>query len=264
MAKLIDPVEVDENETDSLEEQVQEEANVEEESNLEKTASEGVAEVPKEYEGKTQSEIIKMHQEAVKKLGEQGNEVGQYRKIIDDFILKQSEEKAPEPAEEVDWFSDPDKALESKIASHPVIKEMQQTTIQSKQEQSRQALLNKHPDAGQIIQDSNFIDWVKGSEIRKELLSRADQQYDHNAADELFSTWKQMKQATQSTVESEKSSRKEAIKKASTGGAKGSSESPSKKIYRRADIIELMKTDPARYIAMEPEIRLAYAEKRVR
>ena len=54
------------------------------------------------------------------------------------------------------------------------------------------------------------------------------------------------------------------LRKASTGGAKGSSETPSKKIYRRADIIELMKTDPRRYQSMEPEIRRAYAEKRVR
>jgi hypothetical protein len=38
----------------------------------------------------------------------------------------------------------------------------------------------------------------------------------------------------------------------------------SKKIYRRADIIELMKTDPRRYQSMEPEIRKAYMEKRVR
>lgn len=255
MATLIDPVEVDESETNSLEEEVQQEQAVE---------PSGEAEIPSEYQGKTPAEIIKMHQEAVSKIGQQGDEVGKLRKVVDDYILKQSEEKAPEPAEEVDFFSDPDKAVESKIANHPAIKEMQHTAQQTKQDQSKQTLLNKHPDASEIIQDSKFINWVQGSEIRKELLSRADQQYDHMAADELFSTWKQMRQATESAVEAEKGSRKEAIKKASTGGAKGSSESPSKKIYRRADIIELMKTDPARYIAMEPEIRLAYAEKRVR
>jgi hypothetical protein len=69
---------------------------------------------------------------------------------------------------------------------------------------------------------------------------------------------------SQTAVQDEKDARKDAVKKASTGGAKGSSETPSKKIYRRADIIELMKTDPRRYQSMEPEIRRAYAEKRVR
>lgn len=256
MATLIDPVEVDE--ADSLED------SVSEETQESKEVAQESDDIPKEYKDKTPSELIKMHQEAVSKIGQQGSEVGELRRIVDDFILKQSTKEAPEPAEEVDFFSDPDKAVESKISNHPLIKEMQETSLRTKQDQSKQALLNKHPDAAQIVQDSQFIEWVRGSEIRRELLTRADQQFDTSAADELFSTWKQMRQITQSAVDSEKNSRKEAIKKASTGGAKGSSEAPSKKIYRRQDIIELMKTNPQRYIAMEPEIRQAYLEKRVR
>jgi hypothetical protein len=254
MARLIDPVEVDE--TEQVEDVPQEAETVE--------ASEGVADVPPEYQGKTQAELIKMHQEAEKRLGTQGSEVGELRKIVDNFILQQSETKAPEPAEEVDFFADPDKAVESKIANHPAIKEAQETTNRIRQDQAKQDLINKHPDAQEIIQSSEFINWVKGSDIRIELLTRADQQYDTKAADELFSQWKQIKQMSQNAVEDEKNARKDTVKKASTGGAKGSTESPSKKIYRRQDIIELMKTDPKRYQSMEPEIRRAYAERRVR
>ena len=133
-----------------------------------------------------------------------------------------------------------------------------------RQDQAKQELINKHPDAQEIIQSSDFINWVKSDEIRVELLTRADQQYDSRAADNLFSQWKQIRQMSQTAVQDEKDARKDAVKKASTGGAKGSSETPSKKIYRRADIIELMKTNPKRYQSMEPEIRRAYAEKRVR
>jgi hypothetical protein len=254
MARLIDPVEVDE--TEQVED-VQQEAETEQ-------ASEGVADIPPEYQGKTQAELIKMHQEASSRLGSQGNEVGELRKIVDDFILKQSETKAPEPAEEVDFFADPDKAVESKIANHPVIKEVQENTLRMRQEQAKQELINKHPDAQEIVQSSEFINWVKGSKIRMELLARADQQYDSSAADDLFSQWKQIKQSSQTAVQNEVDARKDTVKRASTGGAKGSTEAPSKKIYRRADIIELMKTDPRRYQSMEPEIRKAYMEKRVR
>lgn len=252
MARLIDPVEVDENE------QVE---NVQEET---ETASEGVADVPPEYQGKTQAELIKMHQEAQSRLGSQGSEVGELRRIVDDFILKQSETKAPEPAEEVDFFADPDKAVESKIANHPAIREAQETTLRIRQEQAKQELINKHPDAQEIIQTPEFINWVKSDDIRMELLTRADQQYDSKAADNLFSQWKQIKQSSQAAVQNEVEARKDTVKRASTGGAKGSTEAPSKKIYRRADIIELMKTDPRRYQSMEPEIRKAYMEKRVR
>ena len=254
MATLIDKVEVDETETSDLEETVQEEVQ----------ASDGEADIPEEYRGKTIAEVAKMHQEAVSKIGQQGNEVGELRKIVDSYILNQSETKAPEPAEEVDFFADPDKAVESKIANHPAIREAQETTTRLRQDKAKQDLINKHPDAQEIIQSSEFINWVKGSNIRMELLARADQQYDTSAADELFSNWKQIKQMSQSAVQDEKDARKDAVKRASTGGAKGSTESAPKKIYRRADIIELMKTDPKRYQSMEPEIRRAYAEKRVR
>jgi hypothetical protein len=44
----------------------------------------------------------------------------------------------------------------------------------------------------------------------------------------------------------------------------GSDEAPSKKIYRRADIIKLMQTDPDKYDSMQPEIMAAYSEGRVR
>lgn len=254
MARLIDPVEVDENEQV---ENVQQEAETE-------TASEGVADIPPEYQGKTQAELIKMHQEAQSRLGTQGSEVGELRKIVDDFILKQSETKAPEPAEEVDFFADPDKAVESKIANHPAIREVQENTLRMRQEQAKQELINRHPDAQEIIQTPEFINWVKSDDIRMELLTRADQQYDSKAADNLFSQWKQIKQSSQAAVQNEVDARKDTVKRASTGGAKGSTEAPSKKIYRRADIIELMKTDPRRYQSMEPEIRKAYMEKRVR
>ena len=256
MARLIDPVEVDE--TEQVED-VQQEAETE---TVE--ASEGVADIPPEYQGKTQAELIKMHQEAQSRLGTQGSEVGELRRIVDDFILKQSETKAPEPAEEVDFFADPDKAVESKIANHPAIKEAQETTLRIRQEQAKQELINKHPDAQEIIQTPEFINWVKSDDIRMELLTRADQQYDSKAADNLFSQWKQIKQSSQAAVQNEVEARKDTVKRASTGGAKGSTEAPSKKIYRRADIIELMKTDPRRYQSMEPEIRKAYMEKRVR
>jgi len=216
------------------------------------------------YQGKTIAEVAKMHQEAESRLGSQGAEVGELRKVVDNFILKQSETKAPEPAEEIDFFADPDKAVESKIANHPAIREAQENTLRIRQDQAKQELINKHPDAQEIIQSSDFINWVKSDDIRIELLTRADQQYDSKAADNLFSQWKQIKQMSQTAVQDEKDARKDAVKKASTGGAKGSSETPSKKIYRRADIIELMKTDPRRYQSMEPEIRRAYAEKRVR
>ena len=68
----------------------------------------------------------------------------------------------------------------------------------------------------------------------------------------------------QQTANVEKQARKQQLKAANTGKAQGSAETASKKIYRRADIIKLMKTDPERYQALSGEILQAYAEGRVK
>jgi hypothetical protein len=68
----------------------------------------------------------------------------------------------------------------------------------------------------------------------------------------------------QQTVKVEKQARKQQIKAANTGNARGSAEGSRKKVYRRADIIKLMKTDPERYQALSEEILRAYSEGRVK
>jgi hypothetical protein len=88
--------------------------------------------------------------------------------------------------------------------------------------------------------------------------------YDYDAANELFSLWKERSQAVQQTAQAEKQARKSAVKTANTGNARGTAEGSRKKTYRRADLINLMKTDPDRYMALQPEIMAAYAEKRVK
>ena len=115
-----------------------------------------------------------------------------------------------------------------------------------------------------ILKDEKFAEWIKGSKVRTKLFVQADTAYDYEAADELFSLWKERNQVVQQTAQAEKAARKNAVKSASTGNARGASEGSRKKVYRRADIIKLMKTDPDRYNALSDEILQAYAEGRVR
>ena len=252
MAQLIDErkQEVDENEQT--------------EAVLEEVAAPTEDELPSHYRGKTPAELIKMHQEAESRLGQQGEEVGKLRGIVDDFILKQTKSNEPEEAEEIDYFADPDKAVEHKIKNHPTIKQLEQLGVQMQQSQTLSALQQKHPDLKEIALSPDFQKWIMGSKVRQQLYEQANNQYNYDAADELFSTWKEIRNVTKQTVEVERKERKQALNAASTGGASGSTEAPSKKIYRRADIIELMRTDPKRYQAMSNEIMQAYRENRVR
>ena len=261
MATLIDERQEDDLEINEQEEVV---SQVTEEPQVEETPQED--DIPDKYKGKSTAEIVRMHQEAEKLLGRQSSEVGELRSVVDSYIQTQLDTTTAtqEPEEEIDFFSDPDKAVERAIKNHPSIKAAEQQTQQYKQQTAQSQLQQRHPDMQEILQDGKFVDWIKGSKIRTQLFAQADTQYDYEAADELFTNWKERQGAVAQTVANEKASRKEAVKTASTGGAKGSGETATKKVYRRSDIIKLMQTDPDRYLALSPEIERAYAEKRVR
>ena len=225
-------------------------------------------ELPAKYQGKSLQDVVQMHQEAEKALGRQSGEVGELRQVVDQFIQSQTQltqQNAPqqEPTEEVDFFTDPEQAVSKAIENHPSVKQTQELNQQLKAQNALAQLQQKHPDAETIMKDPKFVEWVKGSKIRTQLLAYADQAYDFDSADELFTTWKERQQVVTQTAEMEKQGRKKAVKAASTGNTRGSNP-VSKKIYRRADIIKLMRTDPDRYQSLSEEILTAYKEGRVR
>lgn len=224
--------------------------------------------IPEKYKGKDLKDIVRMHQEAEKLLGRQSQEVGELRKTFDDYIKTQLAEKeqahASTATEEIDFFEDPQKAVEYAINNHPKLKQAEAVTAQLKQNEALARLKATHPDFDKIVQDQSFLEWVEKSKFRTNLLYQADKQYDFEAADELLSSWKERQSVLQTSKETEQTARKQQMKSASTGNTKGSAEAPSRKVYRRADIIKLMQTDPERYMSLAEEIRIAYAEGRVR
>jgi len=254
MAKFLDerPEEDDDSITESFEEteEFQEEVNS----------------VPEKYQNKSIEELVQMHQEAEKLVGKQSSEVGELRKVVDEYIHQQTQltQQTNEPVEEIDFFSEPDKAVSNAIENHPSVREAKQVAQEYRKTNALSQLQSKHPEMNTILQDEKFLEWIKGSNVRTRLLQQADQQFDVEAADELFSTWKERQQMIGTTADAEKSQRKQQVKAASTGSSSGSGEKASRKIYRRADIINLMRTDPARYQALSDEILKAYAEGRVK
>lgn len=220
--------------------------------------------IPDKYRGKSAADLVRMHQEAERMLGRQSGEVGELRKVVDEFVMSQSTKKEETVDEEIDYFSDPEKAIQQAIEKHPAVQEAQKASLNMKKTSAQAMLKNKHPDMADILTDEKFVNWVGESQFRTNLLRQADRNFDYEAADEIFSLWKDRQSLIGQTVNAEKSSRNASVRAASTGGASGTSESSSKKIFRRADIIKLMKNDPDRYSAMSEEIMLAYQEGRVK
>ncbi len=222
-------------------------------------------ELPEKYRGKSAADIVRMHQEAEKLLARQSQEVGEVRKLADELIKSQLIKKPEaEQPKEVDFFENPQEAIRRAVEENPRVKMAEQYAIQAQRQLAQQQLVQKHPDMPTVVQDPEFLSWVKGSKIRTQLFQQADN-YDLDAADELLSTYKELrgkKQVQQPEVKVDKVARDQMLKTAAVDTG-GSGES-GKKVYRRADLIRLKINNPAKYEAMEDEIYAAYAEGRVK
>ena len=223
--------------------------------------------LPEKYQGKSASDIARMHQELEKRLGQQSQEVGELRRHFDEYVQTSIQKtSAPEaPVEEVDFFADPAAAVAQAIENHPSLQQAQAVAAEMAKSQALAKLKTAHPDMNEVLQDEKFKEWVSASEVRTQMYQDADQRYDFAEANELLNLYKERANVVQQTAVVEKQSRKNEVKKASTGTARSNPEGASpKKVYRRRDIIELMNSDPKRYEALMPEIMKAYAEGRVK
>ena len=223
-------------------------------------------ELPEKYRDKSLDEIVRMHQEAEKLIGKQAQEVGEVRKLADELIKqnlgsRQQQTRQEEP--EVDFFENPQKAVQRTVDNHPDILAARQVTQEMKRAQIQQRLAQEHPDFGDIAKDQDFANWVKSSPIRIKIFEQADSGYDFDSANELLSTYKQLRSVKQKqTSDDGEVTRKQNLK--AVGVDVGGSGESSKKVYRRADLIRLKMQDPTRYDALSEEIMQAYQEGRVR
>lgn len=227
--------------------------------------------IPEKYQGKSVEDIVKMHQEAEKMIGRQAQEVHEVRSLADQLLKQQLESKATkqptEQTQEEDFFADPQAAVSRTVDQHPAVLEAKKASLELKKMQTAQQLNAKHPDFMEIAQNADFQNWVKSSAIRVDLFTKADAEFDFPAADELLSTYKELRQVKtnqqQEQVKAVEAKAQDTALKAAGVDVGGSGE-VSRKIYRRADLIKLKMTDPDRYMALQDEIMSAYADGRVK
>jgi len=226
---------------------------------------ESKSDLPEKYREKSLEEVVRMHQEAEKLIGKQAQEVGEVRKLADE-LLKQnlgSKQQQVEVEPEIDFFENPQKAVQNTIDKHPDVLAARQAGMEFKRMQIQQKLAQDHPDYTQVVNDSEFQNWVKSSPIRLGLYAKADGEFDYDSANELLSTFKQLRGVrVKESGQADNAARAKTMKaiEVDTGGSGES----SKRVYRRVDLIRLKMQDPNRYDALSDEIMAAYAEKRVR
>jgi len=228
--------------------------------------------IPEKYRDKSPQDLLKILQDQDRFIGKQAEEVGFARRMAEEAVRVRQSSAVATPApktdelEEVDFFADPKAAVARAVQNSPEVIEARRLAQEMKREHMKQRVQQLHPDVDNIVADPEFATWVQSNRARVMMLQAADRDYDVDTADELISNFKSYKQRNQSATETKAA----AIKQQQNNNLKaaqvdsGSRPDAGKKFLRRADIIELHKTNPARYEALLPEIMQAYADGRVR
>jgi len=230
-------------------------------------------EIPSKFAGKSTQEIIDSYTNLEKELGRKAQEVGELRKLSDSFLQAEVSRNTQNPQDntpletkdnDVDFFDDPNKAVNDMIENHPKFREFQQFQAQQAQAGAEARLKQTHPDFTEVVQDKAFQEWVQDSPIRMQMFQAADA-YNFDAANELLTNWKDrsMISKTQEVKEKAEVERKEALKAGTAESRTSSGSSKGGKTYRRADLIRLKMENPSRYESLQDEIYAAYAEGRV-
>ena len=227
--------------------------------------------IPEKYAGKSLQDVIEMHQNVEQAFGKQGTEVGEQRKLIQSLLEAQNqkttiEEPQEEPvAFEDAFYSDPAQAVNSAIENHPDVLKAKEERVLSAQQQQLGVLEKSYPDWEKRVADKQFQDWVGKSKIRTEMFRKADTEYNPDYAIELFDTYDKinMVDKTKEVQKQEKEKSKKALRK-TVSETRSTTSVGGKKMYRRADLINLQVTDPRRYESLADEIQLAYQEGRVK
>lgn len=128
----------------------------------------------------------------------QAQDLGNYRKMVDEYINTDSTPTPDEPVEEVqpitadDLYDNPEEAVRRAVDSHPDIVKARELTHQMEAEAKAKELSEfqeRHSDYTEIVADPAFKNWVFENQTRLALAQTADQG-DLTSADALFSLYK--------------------------------------------------------------------------
>lgn len=227
--------------------------------NLEKEITDNL---PDKFKGKSLSDVAGAYTELEKRFGQQGNELGELRKLTDDILKRQldSEDKESEISDD-DFYESPKESVNKILENHPKLKKLDDL----ERSIAESDFTNRHPTWREQVTNNDFATWVSSSQMRINLYNRANS-YDYTSANDLFDLWDEYKTLIADASDTEKKIQKDKRNKElkSATSESTSTDGSTKKILRRSDLIRMKMYEPEEYASRQDEILLAYAEGRVK
>jgi hypothetical protein len=234
------------------------------------TAEESDFSMPEKFAGKSAEEIVQSYTELEKELGRKNNEVGELRKLTDQYLHQElsrqpTDKEDPTTKEDTsigfdDLVDNPTEVIDKVVAKklEGVEKRFDELTAAQRAEKFFAA----NQDYNEISQSQEFYNWVNTSPYRARQLAAA-QSGDFDAAEDLLQGFRDTAQVAKEEAQTaEQNKRDEQLRQASSESA-GTGASPDK-IYSRSKLMAMYINDPAKYASMREEIDRAYAEGRVK
>lgn len=223
--------------------------------------------VPARLKGKSLAQVYQEFSGLEREYGRQGNELGEARTLLRE-ALKVAIEKTPGASPESDEVPDPTdeefdtspRAAAEKIVDKK-LKPIRAALTKAEQDAAMLRFEAKRPGYQQEASSPEFQAWVQKSPYRMRLFQDAAR-FDMAAAEDLYAAWDEAKPTAEAPP-----SKKETLKRVTTetgGAGKAAGTKSGKKIYKSSELMRLFVQDRDRYNEMAEEIRLAFAENRVR
>jgi len=237
-------------------------------------------EIPEKFRGKSAIEIIDLYKNLESDYGRRANEIGHLRKLTDELLgfardtsvrKKADNQEAPKPITADDLINDPQGTITAaaKRVADERTAQAEARIAYVEASLAEQAFEKRHPGFKSKMEDQKFLDWVASSEYRKRLALGAYQN-DFQAADELFTLHEEYERAAPAGQKQDSVASARAAGLAKSGGSSANGAVPKsggdgKKVYSRAELINLRITNPEEFDRrFETEFQAAYAEGRVR
>jgi hypothetical protein len=169
----------------------------------------------------------------------QGQQMGDYRKVIDEFVstpdVQPQVEVEVKPITPDDIYDNPAEAVNRAVDAHPAIirtQELEKELAEAKAKELRDQFALRHPDFQKTYESVEFANWVTADPLRDDLRQRAAQ-FDMTAADALFTLW----EAEQKVVESAQQVEDTQLESVSLETGVGS-EPPAPERYSRSEMLD--------------------------
>lgn len=229
--------------------------------------------VPDKFRDKSPEDIIKSYQELEKAYGRQAQTVGQLRKAVDQMLefrdsSSSAREEPPKPLSVDDIYENPDDAVRRVVREETTgkLKEVQEELARTRRELTLKEFEARHPNWRETVKDPAFANWVEERPHRLRLAAAADQ-YDFDAAEELFGLYEEATAGRRASEESQRRDQQLSQAGLETGSA---APAPKGKTFSRYELMQKRiaanrgNRDAAMWLQSNAEaVQRAYAEGRI-